>query len=250
MGGAVAPSGPAVGVPPVSRSFRASAVFDLKPVAHWNGNAPRQPGLSGVLSCAWRQARLLTIALCFALCIAPLAWAVESAQLVAVAHLWGLSAAPCWELSADEWGMSSTLSGGASVLAALIAVALVGSNFNSRGRLFIPHCIVVGFLSLMLSVLLLPGEPSTARAGPMLTYTAMAVTVFFVPHLTYLAAKVLLMRCHRNVEPRMSARKFFIGIMSGLTVSVLGAILGLTCIAYVTVSTGLSGVPAFAVNGA
>jgi hypothetical protein len=245
MGGAVAPSGQAVSVPPVT-------VFRLQPVAVVD--APRQAVLRGVLwklsRCVWRQARLTTLALCLALCIAPCAWAAERAQLVVVDQLWGLSGVPCWELSADEWGMSSTLSGGTSVLAALFAVGLVGSDFNKRGRQFIPHCIVVGFFSLMVSALLLPGEPSKARAGPMLSYTATAVTVFFMPHVSYLAVKALLMRLQRDVQRRMSARQFCAGILSGLAVSVVGAILGLSCIAYVTVSTGLSGVAGFAINGA
>jgi hypothetical protein len=227
-------------------------VFGLRPAAV--ADAPRQAVLLGVLSalpcCAWRQVRLTTLALCLALCIAPLAWAAESAQFVVVDLLWGLSDLRCWELSADEWGMSSTLSGGASVLAALLAVSLVGSDFNKRGRHFTPHCIVVGFFSLILSASLLPGEPSKARAGPLLSYTATAVMVFFLPHVTYLALKVLSMRLRRDKGRRMSARQLCAGIMSGLAVSVSGAILGLSCIAYVTVSTGLSGGAGFVINGA
>lgn len=208
--------------------------------------APEAEGRCSVArASAWRQARLGALALGLSLLVLPLV-ALSEALFTAVLRL---RAAPtrCWLVVSDEYGNSIVMGGVFGCVISQLAAGLAGSNYNPRGKAFIPYCVIFGTAAGVLW-LVLYGVPassvaSTVASTALVHYIFAACSIFFLPHAIFFAVKGW-----RGglAHSRRNACKWLVVCIA---ISILGCSIGLASFSYITVSTGLTGFAGFAVNG-
>ncbi len=196
---------------------------------------------------AWRQARLGALALGLSLLVLPLV-ALSEALFTAVLRL---RAAPtrCRLVVSDEYGVSIVMGGVFGCVISQVAAGLAGSNYNPRGKVFVPYCVIFGTAAGVLSLVLVrdgvrDGVPASSVASTALVhYIFAACSIFFLPHAIFFAVKGW-----RGglAHSRRNACKWLVVCIA---ISILGCSIGLASFSYVTLSTGLTGFAGFAVNG-
>jgi hypothetical protein len=192
----------------------------------------------------WRQARLSTLVLGLALLTVPLVACTE-ALFAALVGLLQPVPARCWSLESDEQGISVLVGGVLGCTISLWSASLAGSNYNPRGKSFVPHCIVFGSAAGALSLVLgRDGAPASSRVSTTLLYYVYgSLAIFFLPHTTHFTVKGL------RGGLAYSRRYACAWLGSSIVISILGCSIGLASFTYITVSTGLTGFSGFVVNG-